>query len=95
MMNVMEDEQYDTYPIVYVRNLPFKIKPVDLYELFGKFGSIRQIRRGNGAGTRGTAFVVYEDIRDAKLAIQQLSGFHVGGRYLVCLLFQSRKQADI
>lgn len=87
-----QEDRSAAYPIVYVRNLPFKIKPDELYELFGKFGSIRQIRRGVGAGTRGTAFVVYDDYRDAKNAIEQLSGFHVGGRYLVCLFFQADKQ---
>ena len=33
-----------------------------LYDLFGRYGAIRQIRKGNTKETRGTAFVVYEDI---------------------------------
>jgi hypothetical protein len=33
--------------------------------------------RGNTKETRGTAFVVYEDIYDAKNACDNLSGFHV------------------
>lgn len=37
--------------------------------------------------TRGTAFVVYEDIYDAKAAVDHLSGFNVGGRYLVVLYY--------
>ena len=89
-MNVKLED--NVLPIVYVRNLPFKMKPDELYGIFGKFGSIRQIRRGMGAGTRGTAFVVYDEYRDAKRAIEQLSGFHVGGRYLICLFFDSKKQ---
>jgi pre-mRNA branch site protein p14 len=36
--------------------------------------------RGSEATTRGTAFVVYEDIYDAKNACQHLSGFNVKGR---------------
>jgi pre-mRNA branch site protein p14 len=59
-----------------------------LYDIFGKFGAIRQIRkykikiniRGNTNQTRGTAFVVYEDIYDAKNAVDHLSGFNVAGR---------------
>jgi hypothetical protein len=50
---------------LYVRNLPFKITAEEMYDIFGKFGAIRQIRLGNAADTRGTAFVVYEDIFDA------------------------------
>merc|ERR1719301_150495 len=40
--------------ILYVRNLPYKISSDELYDIFGKYGSIRQIRRGNGPETRGT-----------------------------------------
>ena len=45
-----------------------------MYDIFGKFGAIRQIRLGNAQDTRGTAFVVYEDIYDAKTAVDHLSG---------------------
>ena len=34
--------------------------------------------RGETKETRGTAFVVYEDIYDAKDAVDHLSGFNVG-----------------
>ena len=33
-----------------------------MYDVFGKFGSIRQIRKGKTADKKGTAFIVYEDI---------------------------------
>jgi len=46
---------------------------------------------GNTAETRGTAFVVYEDIFDAKNACDHLSGFNVCNRYLVVLYYQSNK----
>ena len=36
--------------------------------------------RSDSTETRGTAFVVYEDIYDAKNAVDHLSGFNVGGR---------------
>lgn len=76
---------------LYVRNLPFKITAEEMYDIFGKFGAIRQIRLGSAQDTRGTAFVVYEDIYDAKTAVDHLSGFNVCGRYLVVLYYQQTK----
>ena len=78
--------------ILYVRNLPFKITAEELYAIFGKYGAVYQIRLGDrNKDTRGTAFVVYEDIYDAKAAVDHLSGFNVGGRYLVVLYYQPAK----
>jgi pre-mRNA branch site protein p14 len=37
----------------------------------------------------GTAFVIYEDIYDARNACTHLSGFNVKGRYLVVSYFKS------
>ena len=31
--------------ILFVRNLPFKITSEELYDLFGRYGAIRQIRK--------------------------------------------------
>ena len=47
--------------------------------------------RGNASNTKGTAFVVYEDIFDAKNACEHLSGFNVCNRYLVVLYYQAHK----
>ena len=30
--------------VLYVRNLPYKITAEEMYDIFGKFGAIRQIR---------------------------------------------------
>ena len=78
--------------ILYVRNLPFKITAEEMYDIFGKYGAIRQIRLGCEKATVGTAFVVYEDVFDAKRARDKLSGFNVGGRYLVVLYYQPKKK---
>lgn len=77
--------------ILYVRNLPYKITAEEMYDIFGKFGPIRQIRLGNASSTRGTAFVVYDDIYDAKHACEHLTGFTVAGRYLIVLYYQQEK----
>ena len=47
--------------------------------------------RGDKNDTRGTAFVIYEDIYDAKAAVDHLSGFNVCGRYLIVLYYQPAK----
>lgn len=74
--------------ILYVRNLPFKISAAELYDIFGAHGAVRQIRLGVAPATRGTAYVVYEDIYDAKAAVERLSGFNVAGRYLIVRLLR-------
>ncbi|CAH1772573.1 unnamed protein product [Owenia fusiformis] len=77
--------------ILYIRNLPYKITAEEMYDIFGKYGAIRQIRVGSTPETKGTAFVVYEDIFDAKNACDHLSGFNVCNRYLVVLYYQPNK----
>ena len=74
---------------MYVRNLPFGITDEDVYDIFGKYGAIRQIRVGNTRSTKGTAYVVYEDIYDAKAALEKLSGFNVANRYLIVLYYKN------
>merc|ERR1719337_288914 len=78
---------------LYVRNLPYKISADEMYDIFGKYGSIRQVRKGNSPDTKGTAFVVYDDIYDAKNAMDHLSGFNVAGRYLVLLYYNPAKMS--
>lgn len=45
--------------IIFVRNLPYKITNEEMYDVFGRFGPIRQIRKGKTGDKKGTAFVVY------------------------------------
>lgn len=52
--------------ILFVKNLNYQITGEDLYDLFGRYGSIRQIRIGNEAKTKGTAFVVFDDVMDVR-----------------------------
>lgn len=78
--------------IIYVRNLPFNISSEEMYDIFGKFGAIRQIRVGNNKETRGTAYVVYDDIYDAKAAVDHLSGFNVANRYLIVLYYNATRK---
>jgi pre-mRNA branch site protein p14 len=42
-----------------------------------------QIRQGIANDSKGTAFVVYEEVSDAKQACDKLNGFNFQNRYLV------------
>lgn len=53
--------------------------------------SVLRVSSGNATDTRGTAFVVYEDIFDAKNACEHLQGFNILGRYLIVLYYQQNK----
>ncbi|KAF4945359.1 hypothetical protein FGADI_11998 [Fusarium gaditjirri] len=68
---------------LFVKNLSYNVTPEELFDLFGKFGPIRQVRQGIANNTKGTAFVVYEDVADAKQACDKLNGFNFQNRYLV------------
>jgi pre-mRNA branch site protein p14 len=48
----------------------------------------RQVRQGIANNTKGTAFVVYEDVMDAKQACDKLNGFNFQNRYLVGMSIQ-------
>ncbi|KAM0203766.1 hypothetical protein ACHAPI_000765 [Fusarium lateritium] len=52
-----------------------------------------QVRQGIANNTKGTAFVVYEDVTDAKQACDKLNGFNFQNRYLVVLYHQPDKMA--
>lgn len=45
--------------VLYVRNLPYKISSEEMYDIFGKYGAIRQIRVGNTPDTRGKSSIVF------------------------------------
>ena len=77
--------------ILYVKNLPYNMKADELYDLFGRYGPIRQVRVGDQATTKGSAFVIYEDIYDARNALERLQGFKVLDRFLVVQYFRQRK----
>ncbi|KAI3626126.1 hypothetical protein CBS9595_001487 [Malassezia furfur] len=72
--------------MLFVKNLSYSTKGEDLYELFGRYGAIRQIRIGNTQQTRGTAYIVFEEMGDAKRALTSLNGFHLQDRYIIELL---------
>lgn len=50
-----------------------------------------RVRSGTSKEARGTAYVVYEDIYDAKTACDHLSGFNVANRYLIVLYYNPQR----
>ena len=77
--------------ILFVKNLSYNLDSASLFDLFGKYGPIRQIRAGSSNTTKGTAYVVYEDVVDAKQACDKLNGYNFMNRYLVVLYHQPEK----
>lgn len=86
----------ETSRILFVRNLPFACTGEEVCKIFSRYGAIRQVRLGSGKSTKGTAFIVYNEMHDAKRAYEELAGFNVEGRYLAVLYFhpaQKRRTA--
>lgn len=65
--------------------------PRPLCRLTDTYSFHSQIRQGIASNTKGTAFVVYEDVMDAKGACDKLNGFNFQNRYLVVLYHQPGK----
>ena len=59
--------------------LPHPFRPLT----YTFFFTPSQIRQGIANNSKGTAFVVYEDVHDAKQACDKLNGFNFQSRYLV------------
>jgi RNA recognition motif-containing protein len=52
--------------ILFTNNLNYQIIGEDLYDLFGCYKSKIQIRIDNEVKTKGTAFVVFDDVMDVR-----------------------------
>ncbi|KAK6455857.1 uncharacterized protein RJT20DRAFT_51185 [Scheffersomyces xylosifermentans] len=84
------------YPIVLVKNLPYNTSSAALYDLFGKYGSINQLRLPDDTSSQsklnlGSCFIIYNNLANAQRAASELNGVNFSGRYLVASLFQVDK----
>lgn len=72
----------DVNRVLYVRNLPYKITPEEMYDIFGKYGTLRQIRVGNKPETRGTVSFCEESsqIRAEKRSVYEGVPRNIGGK---------------
>lgn len=78
------------FPIVLVKNLPFNTSTDTLYELFGKYGNINQLRVPDSSQDRsilGSCIIIYNNLTNAQRAASELNGINFGGRYLVSSLY--------
>ncbi|KAE8900388.1 hypothetical protein PF005_g14196 [Phytophthora fragariae] len=73
----MEDEGPMASTKLYVGNLFYELTQRDVEAEFGKFGPIEQC-----AVKKGYAFVHYEQLEDAELAVQEMNDKELGGRRL-------------
>ena len=81
------------FPIVLVKNLPYGTSDKDLFDLFGAYGAVHQIRAAipNSNAPQGTCFVVYQKLLDAQLAAKRINGINYQGRYLTASMYQVDK----
>jgi len=80
-------------PILFVKNLNYDVDSKALWTLFdpNQERIVRQIRQGISVDSRGTAYVVFWNVMDAKNALDKLNGFNFQNRYLVVLWHQPEK----
>ncbi|KAG7813498.1 hypothetical protein KL921_001044 [Ogataea angusta] len=79
------------FPIILVKNLPYDVKAAEMYEIFGKFGNIHEIRLGADKELKGQALVVYTNYKSCQTALDKMKGFNLNGRYIICSLYQVEK----
>lgn len=90
----MNNLHSDVNRILFVRNLPYQIEAKEIYSLFSRYGSIFQVRLGDDKGTNGTAFIIFDDVQEAKKAHDSLKGFSLGGRYLIIVYWKENKTEE-
>jgi len=73
---------------LYIRNLPYDVDELRLYELFGQFGGIRSVKRlPDRDPTRGgVGFVNYVDYNSASRATAEMHGVRIGNNELIITL---------
>lgn len=87
---------YNTfYMNIYVGNLDFKVDESDLKGIFGKFGSVTDVKiitDSYSGRSKGFGFVNIEDNSEANKAISELNGSNLENRAIVVNEARPRKQ---
>ncbi|KAL7791370.1 RNA-binding domain-containing protein [Trichoderma ceciliae] len=82
---------------LFVRNLPYTATEEDLYQEFGKFGTLQEVHLpANASGVRkGFALVLFEDSSNAVTAFQALDGVTFQGRILHIIPAEDKKLQSV
>jgi RNA recognition motif-containing protein len=79
---------------LYITNLPRRVKEYELEDLFKKFGPIKDlviVKDPFTKESRGFSFLTFETNESAKIAIEEMSGFELEGRRIVCEVAKRNK----
>ncbi|CAD2214434.1 pre-mRNA branch site protein p14 [Angomonas deanei] len=82
----MSDER-----ILLVAGLPSGLDGAILYEIFGEFGAVQQIRKGSSKITKGCAIVVYQQCEAARKAIEKLNNYQLQKRMLRITVYDENR----
>jgi pre-mRNA branch site protein p14 len=73
--------------IIFVKNLPARVTGEELYDIFWRYGTVLQIRKGTVKEKRGSAIVVYSKEENARKAVEELNGFNIAGKFITCAMY--------
>jgi multiple RNA-binding domain-containing protein 1 len=81
---------------VVVKNLPFETTKQDVQRIFSTYGTLKSLRlpKKYNAHLRGFAFLEFVSKREAKNAIEAVSGTHLLGRRMIIEYAEEEKQGD-
>ena len=82
---------HDVNRLLFVRNLPSKVTSSQVYQLFEKFGPVYRIWIGKENHVKGSAYVMFASILDAKEAVVKLNNLKIGSRHLSVLFYNKVK----
>ncbi|KAI9836540.1 MAG: hypothetical protein M1819_001171 [Sarea resinae] len=86
-------------PTVYIRNLEEGIKlpalTTALHEIFSEYGTILDIVAKSNLRAKGQAFVVFDNAESAANAIDEVNGFELFDKPMVCDFARSRSDATV
>ncbi|CAI5757621.1 unnamed protein product [Candida verbasci] len=77
--------EYRDTNYIYIGNLPFNLKELDILKIFSQYGiptHINLIKDKVSGKSKGFAFLKYENFKSCILAIDNLNGFKIGDRFL-------------
>ncbi|ORY80940.1 hypothetical protein BCR37DRAFT_340867, partial [Protomyces lactucae-debilis] len=81
---------------VVVKNLPFETTKQDVQRIFSTYGTLKSLRlpKKYNAHLRGFAFLEFVSKREAKNAIEAVSGTHLLGRRMILEYAEEEKEGD-